>query len=79
MDRGELGLLEIGVDIGAGQRNKREQTRPGLNIFAKLRRPVADDAVERRDDRGEGEIALGLGERGFELAARALRLDLLCG
>ena len=36
----ELGLLKIGVDIGAGQRNQRQQTRARLDILAKLRRPL---------------------------------------
>ena len=77
LDVGELRLLEIGVDIGGVQRHQRHQPRARLDEVADLGRLVADDAVERRDDAGEGKIALGLVERGHEFAALARRLVAL--
>ncbi len=59
-DRIELRLLEIGVDIGAAQRNQREQPRAGQRVLAELDRLVADDAVEGGANFGEGKVAFGL-------------------
>ena len=77
LDVGELGLLEIGVDIGGVERHQRHQARARLHEVADLGRLVADDAVERRDDAGERQIALRLGERGHQFAALARRLVAL--
>ena len=49
----ELGLLEIGVDVGRVERHERHQSRARLHEIADLGRLVADHAVERRDDPGE--------------------------
>ncbi len=67
LQAGELGLLEVRVDEDVGQRHQRGDALPGLHEVADLGRTVADDAVERRADLGERQIALGLGERGLEL------------
>ena len=61
----ELRLLEIGVDIDVRQRHQARQPLAGLHEIADLHRAVADDAVDRRADDGEGQIALGLGQRGL--------------
>ena len=71
LDVGELGLLEVGVDIGGVERHERHQPRARLHEIADLGRLVADDAVERRDDAGERKVALRLGERRDELVALA--------
>ena len=76
-DRVELGLLEIGVDVGRLHRHDRQQPRARHRVLADHRRLVADDAVERRADFGEREIAFGLGLGGDEFAAHALGLGLL--
>ena len=60
LDVGELGLLEIGVDIGRVERHQRHQPGSRLDELADLGRLVADDAVERGDHAGEREVALGL-------------------
>ena len=39
---------------------------------------IADNAVERGSDLGEGEVSLGAIERGLQFSARALRFRLLC-
>ena len=44
----KLRLLEVRVDVDVLQRHQRHQPRAGLNVFAGLRRAVADDAVEGR-------------------------------
>ena len=57
---GELRLLVVGDDIGGGDRHDRHQLRACLHILADAQRAVADDAVDRRDDRRVGEVQLGL-------------------
>src|SRR5262249_53169954 len=73
----ELRLLEIGVDIDGVERDQTEEPRAGLHVVAHLDRAVAHRAVEGRAYLREGEIALGLGERGLQLLERAPRLFLL--
>ena len=51
---GELGLLEVRDDVGAGRRHQRHQLRAGLHELADAQRAVADHAVDRRGDRGVG-------------------------
>ena len=74
MNVGELRLLVVGDDIGAVGRHHRHQLRAGLHVLADAQRAVADDAVDRRDDRGVGEIELGLVLH--RLGARERRLGL---
>ncbi len=57
---GELRLLEVGDDIDRMQRHDRHQLRAGLHILADAQRARADRAVDRRGDRGVGEIELRL-------------------
>ena len=57
---GELGLLVVRHHIGALDRHHRHQLRSGLHILADAQRAVADDAVDRRRDRGVTEIEFGL-------------------
>ena len=73
-DVGQLGLLEVGHHIGAGDRHHRHQLRAGLHELADAQRAVADDAVDRRDDRGVVEIELGLALQ--RLGARQRRIGL---
>ena len=61
-EAGELRLLEIGVDIDVVERHQARQPLAGLHVVADLHGAVADDAVDRRADDGEGQIALGLGQ-----------------
>ncbi len=70
LEAGELGLLEVGVDEDVGERHQRGDALAGLHVIADLGRAVADDAVDRRADLGERQIALGLGERGPQLRER---------
>ena len=73
----ELRLLEIGGDIDLVERNEAREPLAGLHIVAGLHRAIADHAVDRRADDGEGQIALGLGERCLEFVERVDRLLLL--
>ena len=66
----ELRLLEVGGDVNLVERDEARQPLAGLHIVAGLHRAIADHAVDRRADDGEGQIALGLGERGLELVER---------
>ena len=50
---------------------------PGCTIGADLDRLVADDAIDRRADLREGQVALGLVDRRLQLGGDALRLGLL--
>ena len=77
MDLAELRFLEIGVDIDAVHRHQREQPHARLRVLPEFDRAVADDAVERRADLGEREVALGLLLGIDQFGAGALRLELL--
>ncbi len=70
----ELGLLEIGFDIGAPVRRERHQPHAGLRELAGLHGAIADDAVEGRLDFGEAEIALGARDGGLQLRPHPRRL-----
>ncbi len=48
---GQLGFLVIRDHIGAGHWHHRHQLRSGLHELADAQRAVADNAVDRRDDR----------------------------
>ena len=74
---GQLRLLEVGVDMDAVQRHQGRQPRVGLDVGADLHGLVADNAVDRGADDGEGEVALGLGHGGAQLARDPLGLGLL--
>ena len=73
LDARELGLLEIGVDIGGVERHQRHQPGSRLHELADLGRLVADRPVEGSEHAGERQIALRHLERGHELVALALR------
>ena len=73
----KLGLLEIGVDIDVVERHQAGDALPGLHVVAGLHRAIGEHAVDRRADHGEGEIALGLGQRRLEFVERARGLLLL--
>src|SRR5215472_13093201 len=67
----ELGLLEVGVDIDRIERDHAGEPLARLHVVADLHGAIADHAVDRRPDGGEGEIALSLGLRRLELLERA--------
>ena len=73
----ELRLLEVGVDMHARERHEGGEARARLDILAGLDRLVADDAVERRADLGEGEVALGLVHGGLQFGRDLLGFRLL--
>jgi hypothetical protein len=84
----QLRLLEIGDDVGGAERNDGHELRPGLYVLADAERAGANRAVDRRRNRGIGEVELGLMLDRVSMVAlclglRALRrkhLDLvLCG
>jgi len=47
---GQLRFLVVCHHISAGHRHHRHQLRAGLDVLADAQRPVADDAVDRRND-----------------------------
>ena len=73
----DLRLLEVGVDVNRIQRHEAGEPLRRLHVVADLHGAVADHAVEGRLDHREGQIALGLGERGLELLQGARGFFLL--
>ena len=76
-DADELRLLEVRVDPHALQRHQGGDARARRDIGTGLDRLVADDAVERRPDHREGDVALGPIDGGAQLGGQALGLALL--
>ena len=74
---GQLGFLEIGIDIGAVIGTSAISRWPG-STSTRFDRSIGHDAVERRPDVGEGKIALGLGELGVEFVKRRGSFAHLC-
>ena len=79
LEVGELGLLEVGLDIDLIERHQRQQPLAGLDEFAGLGGAVADDAVKGCTDDGVIEIERGLIAGEPVLVEGALGLGLLGG
>lgn len=73
----DLRFLEVGVDIELTHRNERHQALAGRNEIAFLDRAVTDNAVIRRFEHGEGEVAGGFVARDLKRADRAFGLSAL--
>ena len=52
LDVGELGFLEVGVDVGGVERHERHQPGSRLHQVSDFSRLVADGSVEGRERRG---------------------------
>ena len=76
-DVGELGLLEVGVDVRIVQRHERHQPGSRLHELPDLGRLVADDPVEGSDHAREREIAFRHDQSRNEFVALARSLVFL--
>ena len=66
MDVGEVGFLRIGVDPEAAVGDDREHRLAGRRDAAELDlRHLRRDAVDRREDIGVAQVALGVLEAAF--------------
>ena len=74
---GDLGLLEVRLDVDRRQRHHREQPLAGRHEVADRDREVADGAVEGRAQHRRVEVARRLVARGGEAGDRRLGLGLL--
>ncbi|CAD5251153.1 hypothetical protein BOSE21B_10914 [Bosea sp. 21B] len=77
LQRAYLRLLEVGVDIDLVERDDRHQALAGADEVAELHVGVGDEAVDRRRDRHEGEVARRLVLGDLELVDLAGGLDAL--
>ena len=50
----DLGLLEVGGDVDIVERHEAREPLAGLHVVAGLHGAIADHAVDRRADHGEG-------------------------